>query len=73
LSAHHSRISSAQIATSLALDPGSAPHNAMSGFMHFADGRFGWSDDREAPIAKAEAHLKLAPGAWKRRRARQRN
>ena len=30
----------------LALDPGSASLNAMLGFMHFADARFGWSDDR---------------------------
>ena len=30
----------------LALDPGSASLNAMLGFMHFVDARFGWYDDR---------------------------
>ena len=44
----------------LALDPGSASLNAMLGFMHFADARFGWSDDREAAIARAEAYVERA-------------
>ena len=44
----------------LALDPNSAPLNAMLGFMHFADARFGWWDDREIAIAKSKAHVKRA-------------
>ena len=44
----------------LALDPNSAPLNALLGFIHFADARFGWSDDRAASIAKAETHVQRA-------------
>jgi adenylate cyclase len=44
----------------LALDPGSAPLNAMLGFAHAADGRFGWWDEREEALAKAEAYVERA-------------
>jgi adenylate cyclase len=44
----------------LALDPDSASLNAMIGFMLFADARFGWSNDRQATIARAEAHIEKA-------------
>ncbi len=44
----------------LALDPASAPLNAMIGFAHFADARFGWWDDRETAIGKAEAYIQRA-------------
>jgi adenylate cyclase len=44
----------------LALDPDSAPLNAMIGFTHFADARFGWWDDRETAIGKAEAYIQRA-------------
>jgi adenylate cyclase len=44
----------------LALDPGSAPLNGLLGFIHFANARFGWTDDRGGSIAKAEAHIKRA-------------
>ena len=37
----------------LALDPNSASLNAMLGFMHCLDARFGWWDDRETAIGKA--------------------
>ena len=37
----------------LALDPNSASLNAMLGFMHCLDARFGWWDDRETAIEKA--------------------
>ena len=36
----------------LALDPDSAPLNAMLGFMHFADARFGWWDERDTARAQ---------------------
>jgi len=39
----------------LALDPTSAPLNAMLGFIHSADARFGWWDDRETALGKARA------------------
>ena len=37
----------------LALDPESAALHAMVGFMHYADARFGWWDDRETALRKA--------------------
>jgi len=36
----------------LALDPESAPLNGMLAFMHYADARFGWWDDRETALRK---------------------
>ena len=44
----------------LALDPTSAPLNAMLGFMHYADARFGWWDDRETALGKARAYADRA-------------
>ncbi len=44
----------------LALDPSSASLNAMLAFLHQADARFGWWDDRETAIAKAIAYLERA-------------
>ena len=44
----------------LALDPGSASLNAMLGFIHFADARFGWCGRPRAAIAKAEAYAERA-------------
>jgi adenylate cyclase len=44
----------------LALDPDSAPLNALLGFVHFADARFGWWDDRETALRKAEAYVERA-------------
>jgi adenylate cyclase len=44
----------------LALDPTSAPLNAMLGFMHYADARFGWWDDRETALDKARAYADRA-------------
>jgi adenylate cyclase len=50
----------------LALDPTSAALNAMLGFMHWLDARFGWWDDRETAIGKARTYtdkaLELEPG-----------
>ena len=50
----------------LALDPTSAPLNAMLGFLHCVDARFGWWEDREAALGKARAYadraLELDPG-----------
>ena len=50
----------------LALDPNSASLNAMLGFMHCLDARFGWWDDRETAIEKAPAYadraLEIDPG-----------
>ena len=47
----------------LALEPQSATLNAMMGFMHLTDARFGWFDAREAAISKgrnfAESALEL--------------
>ena len=40
----------------LALDPTSAALNAMLGFMHCFDARFGWWDDHETAIRKARAY-----------------
>jgi adenylate cyclase len=44
----------------LALDPTSPPLNAMLGFMHYADARFGWWDDRETALGKARAYADRA-------------
>ena len=44
----------------LALDPTSATLNAMLGFIHYADARFGWWDDRETALAKAQSYLDRA-------------
>lgn len=44
----------------LALDPGSASLNAMVGFKHFSDARFGWWDDRETALAKGRAYAERA-------------
>ena len=50
----------------LALDPASAALNAMLGFVHSLDARFGWWDDRETAIVKARAYadraLEIDPG-----------
>ena len=44
----------------LALDPASAPLNAMLGFMHCLDARFGWWDDHETAMSKARAYADRA-------------
>jgi adenylate cyclase len=44
----------------LALDPKSAALNAMLGFVHYADARFGWWDDRETALGKARAYADRA-------------
>jgi adenylate cyclase len=44
----------------LALDPTSTALNAMLGFIHCLDGRFGWWDDRETAIIKARAYADRA-------------
>ena len=50
----------------LALDPNSAPLNAMLGFTHCLDAKFGWKDSFEIAMAKArryaERALELDPG-----------
>jgi adenylate cyclase len=50
----------------LALDPTSASLNAMLGFMHCLDARFGWWEDQETAIDKARAYadraLEIDPG-----------
>ena len=40
----------------LTLDPASAALNAMLGFIHCLDARFGWWDDHETAIIKARAY-----------------
>jgi adenylate cyclase len=49
----------------LALDPASAPLNAMLGLLHSVDARFGW-DDREPALGKARTYtdraLEIDPG-----------
>ena len=49
----------------LALDPTSAALNAMLGFLHCLDARFGWWDDRETALGKARSYkdkaLELEP------------
>ena len=44
----------------LGLDPTSAPLNAMLGLLHCLDARFGWWDDRDIAIGKAEAYARRA-------------
>jgi len=44
----------------LALDPTSAALNAMLGFIHCLDARFGWWDDRETAVIKARAYADRA-------------
>ena len=44
----------------LALDPASAALNAMLGFMHCLDARFGWWEDRESALRKARAYTDRA-------------
>lgn len=44
----------------LALDPSSAPLNAMVGFAHCADARFGWWDDRSTALRKTWAYTEKA-------------
>jgi adenylate cyclase len=44
----------------LALDPDSAPLNAMVGFGHSADARFGWWDAREVALEKSRAFIEKA-------------
>ena len=44
----------------LALDPDSAPLNAMLGFTHCLDARFGWRDSFETAISKARAYAERA-------------
>jgi adenylate cyclase len=67
LSYHHQAIakenqSSARLCweKALALDPTSAALNAMLGFIHCLDARFGWWDDREAAIVKAHSYADRA-------------
>jgi adenylate cyclase len=44
----------------LTLDPASAALNAMLGFIHCLDARFGWWDNRETAIIKAQAYADRA-------------
>jgi adenylate cyclase len=44
----------------LALDPDSAVLNAMIGFIHYVDARFGWWDDRATAVAKGRGHVDRA-------------
>ena len=44
----------------LALDPGSATINAMLGFVHYCDARFGWWDNRETALDKAAKYAERA-------------
>ena len=44
----------------LALDPNSASLNAMLAFIHYADARHSWWDDRETALGKSRAHLARA-------------
>ena len=44
----------------LALDPNSGVLNAMLGFLHNLDARFGWWDDRETAIGKTRAYVERA-------------
>ena len=44
----------------LTLDPNSASLNALVGFMRLLDARFGWWDNREAALQKAQARIDRA-------------
>jgi adenylate cyclase len=44
----------------LALDPGSAPLNAILGFVHVQDARFRWWDDRPTALTKAAGYVARA-------------
>ncbi len=44
----------------LALDPDSASLNAMVGFKHYSDARFGWWDDRQTALGKARSYADRA-------------
>jgi adenylate cyclase len=44
----------------LALDPTSASLNAMLGFVHVLDARFGWWDERETALGKARRYAETA-------------
>lgn len=44
----------------VALDSDSAPLNAMLGFLHCIDARFGWWDDRETAMQKAATYIEKA-------------
>ncbi|MBK0397593.1 tetratricopeptide repeat protein [Limibaculum sp. M0105] len=44
----------------LALDPDSAALNAMLGFMHALDARFGWWEERPVALGKARAYAERA-------------
>jgi adenylate cyclase len=44
----------------LALDPDSATLNAMVGFTHYIDARFGWWDSRETALGKARVYVDRA-------------
>jgi len=44
----------------LALDPSSAALHAMLGLMHCLDARFGWWEDRETALGKAQAYTNRA-------------
>jgi adenylate cyclase len=44
----------------LALDTTSAALNAMLGFIHYIDARFGWWDDRETALGKARGYADRA-------------
>jgi len=44
----------------LVLDPNSAALNAMLGFLHIIDARFGWWDDRATALGKARAYADRA-------------
>jgi adenylate cyclase len=44
----------------LALDPASAALNAMLGFIHYVDARFGWWDDQETATEKARRYADRA-------------
>jgi len=44
----------------LALDPSSAPLNGILGFVHVADARFGWWDEREVALEQAGAYVERA-------------
>ena len=44
----------------LTLDPNSAVLNAMLGFIHFVNARFGWGSDRDSELAKTKAYADRA-------------